>query len=73
MEDIRLEIAVEAMKILLNNQGQYRRMTLLSRINIWFGGSYWHAHYDYDFKAIVKSSFKIADDMIEAQKIHKQA
>lgn len=68
MEDIRFKIAVEAMKVLLNNQGQYRRMTLLSRINIWFGRSDWHAHYDYDFKAIVKSSFKIADDMIETQR-----
>lgn len=64
----REQLAIEAMKILLSNQGKVRRMTILSRFLFFIGlRNGWHAFYDYNFQDTAKKSYIIADEMIKAE------
>jgi len=67
----RQELATEAMKVFLANQGQYRKMTPLSRFKYWLGGkgwcNDWKADFDYNFSDIAKKSFMLADEMLKAE------
>lgn len=63
--------AAEVMKTFLANQGQYRKMTPLSRLKWWLGGNGWcndwKAEYDYNMEQIAKQSFLCADMMMKAR------
>lgn len=61
----RNDIAVEAMKIFLHNQAKYRRITLLNRIKSWLDMPF-KAAIDINTGEIVKTSYNIADAMLEA-------
>lgn len=67
----REQLAIEAMKILLSNQGRIRRMSPISRIKFWLGGNGWQkdwrAFYDYNFEDTAKKSYMMADEMLKAE------
>jgi hypothetical protein len=67
----RQELATEAMKLFLANQGRYRKMTPLSRLKYWLGGkgwcSDWKADFEYNLQDIAKKSFILADEMLKAE------
>ncbi len=64
----RQELAMEIMKVMLANQGRYRRMTLLSKLKFALGMNGWKANFDYNFNDTAKKSFMMADEMLKADK-----
>ena len=63
----RQELATEIMKIFLSNQGKYRRMTIMSKINYFLGNKDYKVDFDYNFDDIAKKSYEMADAMLNAE------
>lgn len=64
----RQELAFEIIKILLANQGKYRRMTLINKLKYYLGMKDFKAEFDYNFDDIVKNAFIVADLILLANK-----
>lgn len=62
----RQQVALEAMKIFMNNQA-VSLISPLDKLKIWFGFGGWKQEVNYNFQDIAEKSFQMADAMLKAE------